>query len=143
MLAAPQNEFAAMPDINPEKVCKIAFRARAVHAKVAPEEMDQGSNAIDDCIRSILEDYPDDASFETFIGELHSLANDELTELLAIAWVGRGVYDAGQWPEAMMEVEGMSRDEICRVLIATPLLSDYLESGIEAFGRSCQEFEPD
>ena len=138
-----QTDFFEMTEINPEKVCRLAFKARALQAKVAPEELASGSNAIDDGLRSVLEDYADDAASESFLGELEALAEDELTEVLAIAWVGRGIYEPEQWAEAAMEAEGMRHDEICRVLMATPLLSDYLESGIEAFGRTCQEFEPE
>ena len=46
--------------ISPEKVCFVAVKARELDVKVAPAELDEASNATDDDMTQILEDYADD-----------------------------------------------------------------------------------
>ena len=77
-----------MPEISPEKVCLIAIHAREFQVKVAPEDLDQGSNASDDGMRVILEDYKDDSTYEQLVRALDSLRPDELSEVMAIAYSG-------------------------------------------------------
>lgn len=128
-----QLEVLATPAINPEKIYRIADRARGVQTIAPPEELNCRPLSHGNSIHNLMAGYPNDASYESFASALNDLTTSELTEILAIAWVGRGVYSAGEWLQAVMETEGMSRDEVCRVLTASPLLPDYLEQGIGAF----------
>lgn len=130
-----------MLEINPEKVCLIALKAREYQAKVEPEGLEEGSGAADDRMQIILEDYPDDATYAELLGAMESLTADELNDVVALAWIGRGDYDTEQWQEAIEEAESLTQDETKRALVQTPLLADYLESGLEKFDRSCMEFE--
>jgi len=129
-----QPEVLATPAINPEKIYRIAGRARGIQTNMAPEELNCRPLSHGNSIHNVMADYPNDASCELFASALNALTTSELTEVLAIAWVGRGIYNASEWLQAVMETEGMSRDEVCRVLTASPLLPDYLEQGISAFG---------
>lgn len=130
-----------MLEINPEKVCFVALKAREYQTKVEPEGLEEGSGAADDRMQIILEDYPDDATYAELLGAMDSLTADELNEVMALAWIGRGDYDVERWEEAIEEAEGMTEGETKRALVQTPLLADYLESGLEKFDRSCAEFE--
>ena len=59
-----------MPNISTEKVCFIIIKAREFDVKVDPVDSDPGSNASDDNMSVILEDFADDATYQ----ELKSLS---------------------------------------------------------------------
>jgi Protein of unknown function (DUF3775) len=130
-----------VPDISTEKVCFVIVKARELDVKVAPEEMDDASNPSDDGMRRILEDYVDDPTYEELHSFLAAQSDDELAELLALTWIGRGDYGAGDWDEVMDEVRDLREMHAVEYLLGTPLLADYLEEGLSQFGRSCEDFE--
>ena len=115
-----------MPTIATDKVCFIAIMAREVHAKVPPFEENPAS---DDAMYQELRDY------------LVALDVDERVELLALMWTGRGDFDASEWDDAMAEARATADAREPAYLIGTPLLSDYLEEGLAAFGLGCTDFE--
>lgn len=130
-----------MLNISPEKVCFIMVKAREFDAKVAPLEAEAGSNPADDSERNILEDFEDDPTFEELVGSLEVLSDDEMAELVALTWLGQGDYGSDEWEQALAEAQDMSRRDAIRHLTGIPLLSDYLEEGLSAFGYSCEEYE--
>jgi Protein of unknown function (DUF3775) len=127
--------------ISPEKVCFVVVKARELDVKVAPEELDQGSNPTDDQMIRILEDYADDPTFEELQSFLEALNDDELEDLLALTWLGRGDYTLDDWGELMEEIRDVRERHTVGYLLGTPLLPDYLEDGLAEFGLSCDEFE--
>jgi Protein of unknown function (DUF3775) len=127
--------------ISPEKVCFVVVKARELDVKVAPQELDQGSNPTDDQMIRILEDYADDPTFEELQSFLGALNDDELEDLLALTWLGRGDYTLDDWDELMEEIRDVRERHTVDYLLGTPLLPDYLEDGLAEFGLSCDEFE--
>ena len=123
--------------VNPEKVCFIIAKAREVDVKVAPEEMSDDS----DDMERILEDYADDATFQELKAFLEALNDDEMRELLALTWIGRGDYGADEWQSVMREIQDVREKHTTDYLLGTPLLADYLEEGLSQFGISCEEYE--
>lgn len=130
-----------MPNISTETVCFVIVKAREFDVKVAPEELDDGSNPTDDQEQRILEDYADDPTYEELRSFLASQSDDDLKELVALMWIGRGDYTADDWDDVLGEVEDVRRRHTVDYLIGTPLLGDYLEEALSQFGRSCEEFE--
>jgi hypothetical protein len=130
-----------MPDISTEKVCFVIVKARELDVKVAPEELDDGSNPSDDGMQRILEDYAEDPTYEELRSFLASQSDDELTELLALTWIGRGDYGADDWDDVLSEIRDVRETHTIDYLLGTPLLADYLEEGLSQFGRSCEDFE--
>lgn len=130
-----------MLTIAPEKVCYILIKAREFDVKVAPQDPDPGSNPTDDQSAEILSDRLDDPTYQELVGALRSLNEDELAELLALTWVGRGDYGKEEWQEALAEARRLPQKRTPRYLIGTPLLSDYLEEGLSALGHSCEDYE--
>ena len=128
-----------MPTIDLDKVCWVILKAREFDAKTAPVEEEPGSNPIDEDMREILEAYPEDTVEEEFKAFIDSLNEDEKVELVALAWVGRGSFSAEEWPEAVAEARRAHNDRTAEYLLGMPLLSDYLEEGLAAFGLSCVE----
>jgi hypothetical protein len=132
-----------VPDISVEKVCFVIVKARELDVKVAPQELDDGSNASDDGMQRILEDYADDPTYEELRSFLAAQSDDELRELVALTWIGRGDYDADDWDDVLSEVEDVRERHTIDYLLGTPLLADYLEEGLSQFGLSCEDVELD
>ena len=122
-----------MLTISPEKVCYVIAKARELEVKVAAEELD------DEGMGRILEDYADDPTLEELKSFLEAQSDDELRELLALAWVGRGDFGAEEWQDALSQVQDVREKHTIDYLLGTPLLSDYLEEGLAQFGHSCEE----
>ncbi len=126
-----------MPTIDLDKVCWIILKAREFDAKTAPVEEEPGSNPLDEDMREVLEDYPEDVVEEELKTFINDLNEDEQIQLVALAWVGRGSFSAEEWAEAVAEARRARNDRTAEYLLGMPLLADYLEEGLAAFGLSC------
>lgn len=129
--------------INPDKVCHIIAKARAYDAKEDVSDPDSGSNAADDGMADILENLPDDidATRLELMEFIRGLDEEEQVNLVALAWLGRGTYDIGEWREAMREARAQHNKRTAEYLTGLPLLGDYLEEGLAAFGEDCDAFD--
>jgi Protein of unknown function (DUF3775) len=132
-----------LPEISTEKVCYVVVKARELGVKVAPEELDDGSNPTDDAMQRILEDYADDPTYEELKSFLAAQSDDEIRQLLALTWIGRGDYDADDWDDVLSEVQDVREKHTIDYLLGTPLLADYLEEALSQFGLSCEDVELD
>jgi hypothetical protein len=127
--------------ISPEKVCFVVVKAREFDAKVEPEEMDEGSNATDDGMTTILEDYEDDPTYEELKSFLEALNDEEMEDLLGLVWLGRDDYTRDDWDDIKAEIRDVRERHTVEYLLGTPLLADHLENGLAEFDLSCIEFE--
>lgn len=130
-------------NISPEKVCYIIVKAREFDAKVEPVEPDPGSNPADTGEREILEDYPDDATLAELRAAIDGLNDDEVIDLIALAWVGRGDFGKADWTEARALADERHRRHSAIYLTGIPTLGDYLEEGLSQLGYSCEAYEID
>ncbi len=130
-----------MLNISPDKVCYVVVKAREFHVKVEVVEVDPGSNPTDDGMREVLADYADDPTYEELKTFLSDLNQEEIVDLLALAWLGRGDYTADDWKSLIREAEGIADEKAPDYLIGMPLLADYLEEALSQLGHSCQDFE--
>src|SRR3954468_5673937 len=128
--------------INPDKVCHIIAKARAFDAKEDVSDPDSGSNGTDDGMTDVLEDLPDDidATRLELIEFIRALDEDEQMNLVALAWLGRGTYDITEWREALSEARAQHNKRTAEYLLTLPLLGDYLQEGLAAFGENCDAF---
>ena len=127
--------------INPDKVCHVIAKARVFDAKEDVSDPDSGSNASDDGMTDVLEDLPDDATYQELMEFIRSLDEDEQINLVALAWLGRGTYDIGEWREALREARAQHNKRTAEYLTGLPLLGDYLEEGLAACGEDCDAFD--
>ncbi len=125
-----------MLSINPEKVCYVIQKARELDVKVAPEEMSDDQ----DDIERILEDYADDPTMQELRDFLRAQSDDDLKEMLALVWIGRGDYTADDWDEVMGEIDDVRERHTVDYLLGTPLLGDFLEEGLAAFEIACSDY---
>jgi hypothetical protein len=137
--AAPAVEL----NISLEKVCYIIVKAREFDAKVDPVEQDPGSNPADGGEREILADYADDPTAAELRTAINGLNDDEVVDLIALAWVGRGDFDKTGWEDARALATERHRHRSAAYLMGMPALGDYLEDGLDQLGHSCEDYEID
>lgn len=126
-------------EINVDTVRWIITKAREFDEKVAPVEPDPGSNPADDGESEILEDYPNDATAQELRAGIDRLDEDEIIDLIALTWVGRGDFDRTTWYEAKALAAERHRRRSSRYLMGIPNLGDYLEEGLAELGYSDED----
>lgn len=130
-------------EIAPEKVAHVIIKAREYDAKVgawnsSPEEGDAAEDP-----ESILEDFAADPTRAELSGFIRMLNHDEQANLVALLWVGRGTYEAEEFDEAVDVARAERANGTARYLLGMPLLSNYLEEGLEKLGFSVDDVESD
>jgi hypothetical protein len=128
-------------NISPEKVCYIIVKAREFDAKVEPVEPDPGSNPVDMGEREILEDYADDPTLTELRAAIDDLNDDEVVDLIALAWLGRGDFAKSEWEDAQALANERHKHHSANYLTGIPMLGDYLEEGLSHLGYSCEDYE--
>jgi Protein of unknown function (DUF3775) len=128
-------------NVNLEKVCFIIVKAREFDAKVDPVEPEPGSNPADDDEREVLEDYADDPTLEELRTAIETLDDDELIDVIALTWVGRGDFSRAEWANARALAGERHRQHSADYLTGIPTLGDYLEEGLAELGYSCEDYE--
>jgi hypothetical protein len=118
-------------------ICRLIIRAREAEAQVSAIETDDEEDPTDsDDEFAVLEDEANEAVEEEITALLDDLADDQIAEILALAWVGRGTYDASEWEDALAEANDSNEDPASQ-LLDMPMLAGYLEGGLAAFDLSC------
>ena len=126
-----------------DTLCRLILRARELEAQVPAADPDEDPDNVDDLddegdqALSTLEDELNSGVEEEVMAMLDDLADDQLAETVALAWVGRGTYDPSEWEEAFAEAGELEADERVDELIDMPLLASHLEAGLAAFDYSC------
>jgi hypothetical protein len=121
-----------------DMICRIVQRAREIDALVPASDIDPDEDEIDhDDMLAPLEDENNETVEVELLAVLEDLAEDQIVEVLALAMVGRGTYDASEWDEAI-EIAG-DPDEAPAVdqLMEMPMLAACLDAGLAAFDLSC------
>jgi rubrerythrin len=103
-----------MIEINPQKVVQVIYLAR--------------------------EGYPAQAELRGFIADLNA---DEKPHLVALAWVGRGAFEAEEYDEAVATARAEATVPTEDYLIGMPHLAENLEAGMEAMGLDVSDEEED
>jgi len=117
-----------------ETICRLIIRARELEAQVPSIENDDEADPTDsDDEYAVLEDEANEAIEEEMIALLDDLGDDQVQEILALAWVGRGTYSKEEWREAIETARSEHSRRTADYLLTMPLLGDYLEDGLAAF----------
>jgi len=119
-------------EIDLGKVSEIIQKARMFDVKEELSDPQSGSNATDDDMRDILEDTADDPTLQELLEMIRSLDVDEQIRLVALAWIGRGTFEAAEWNDAVAQARAAHNTHTAEYLIGLPLLGDYLEGGLAA-----------
>jgi hypothetical protein len=119
----------------------LVLKAREFDMEVAPSGLEDGSDLADDRAVSVLEDTADNPTEAELRSALAHLNEDQLAELLALVWIGRGDYDADDWKGALKGAREALNDRSVDYLVRTPNLADLLEEGLAAFDVSLAKDE--
>ena len=128
-----------------ETLCRIIIRAKENEAQVPAQDPDEDADNVDDLdddegedqALSVLEDELNSGVEEEMRATLDDLADDQLAETLALAWVGRGTYDVSEWEDAFAEASDIDPESAIDELMDMPLLASHLDAGLAAFDYSC------
>lgn len=119
----------------------IIVKSRAYDAQSSVSELEDGSSPSDDREVSALESGRENPTRRELYAAIAGLTPEEQTALVALAWIGRGDFDAREWRQAL----GLARERrlgaTARYLIGMPLLGDYLEEGAAAMGVNLTDSE--
>lgn len=126
-----------MLEISPKKVAQVIVRAREFDAKVARWDGPGDSKDSD----TILESRTSDATEQELRAFIEGLNDDEKASLVAIMWIGRDTFDADDLAEAIETAKHEANAPTEDYLLGIPLLSDYLEDGLDALGISVEDAE--
>ncbi|MBC7520972.1 MAG: DUF3775 domain-containing protein [Sandarakinorhabdus sp.] len=119
-----------------ETVCRIILRAREYEALIPETDPDEGSNPTDDGSADAIEDDGDNPAETELRAIVDDLAEDEVAEVIALAMVGRGDFEAAEWADAI-EAAADEIDSAADWMLEQPTLSTDLEAGLAAFDLSC------
>jgi Protein of unknown function (DUF3775) len=126
-----------MPEINPAKVCFIIEKSREYLGEDVGVEADD-SNPADDDERVMLTEAAGPSIRRELIEFIRDLDVDEAAAVVALAWIGRGDFEAEEWRTAVAEAKQRAEGPTWKYLLGFELLPDYLEDALSAFGRSCE-----
>lgn len=132
-------------EIAPEKVAYVIIKARELDVKVgAWEDTDDDATPYEnEDADSILEDLSADPTHQEATEFIDNLNEDEKLHLVALAWIGRGTFDASELDEAVQTARDEASNTTSSYLLGMPLLPDYLEEGLDKLGFSVGEIEDD
>ena len=131
-------------EIAPEKVAHVIIKAREYDVKVGAWNASTRAKATLTRIRkSILEDFANDPTRAELAGFIDALNDDEQAHLVALAWIGRGTFEAEELDEAVeTATRGAQVNSTARYLLGIPLLADYPRGGsreARLLRRGCRE----
>jgi hypothetical protein len=126
-----------MLEISTRKIARVIVRAREFDAKVARWDSPGDSANAD----TILESRSNDGTESELRQYIADLNVDEQASLVAVMWIGRGTFDADDLVEAITTAKQEASAPTEDYLMGVPLLSDYLEDGLDALGYSVEEVE--
>jgi hypothetical protein len=128
-----------------ETYCRLILRAKELEAQVPALDPDEDASNVDDLdddaedqSLSVLEDELNSGVEEEMRAALDDLADDQMAETLALAWIGRGTYDVSEWDDAFAEASDTDPESSIDELLDMPLLASHLEAGLAAFDYSCE-----
>jgi len=132
----------AMPDINREKVCFVIVKARELKSEKEGLESDASKPGDDKFVGAMSEE-----AYAAIRAELaafiDAMDEDEQSELIALAWIGRGEFTVEEWTTAVAEARRRRGRLASEYLLESPLLASHLEYGLAEFGESCEGREAD
>lgn len=130
-------------EIAPEKVAHVIIKAREWDVKVGPWNDTPEEGDADEDPNAILEDFANDPTYAELAGFIDALNDDEQAHLVALAWVGRGTFDADEFDEAVETARSERSGSTAAYLMGVPLLADFLAEGLEKLGYSAEDVESD
>jgi hypothetical protein len=114
-------------------IISTARRFDADQEETDPDD-EAGSAALDE--EEAAHDFSENPAAAELREMIEDLNDDEVIDLIALAWVGRGDYGREEWEEARGLARERRRRHSADYLMGMPALGDYLEEGLTALGHT-------
>jgi hypothetical protein len=124
-----------------DKLAFIIEKAREFDVEVAPVNENERADSEDEGVLEILDETRNNPTYQELVGSIETLNDDERDEIVALTWLGRGVFSKEEWQNAVVAAHERHNGREAGYLAGTPLLADYLEEGVSQLGYSLEEFE--
>lgn len=124
-----------------DQLAFIVLKARAFDAETDAVDPDDGSNDADDRFVDVLESSRDNPNARELRAAIVALDDDGKAALVALAWLGRGDFEASEWTEAQATARERHNGATARYLMGLPLLGDLIEEGADKLGINITEDE--
>jgi hypothetical protein len=130
-------------ELDPTTVCGLILQIRQFDVKEDIVDPDSGSNQSDSDAEDVaftetLENTPEDSIEAVIRAEIESMNEEEQAELVALAWIGRGDYEASEFDQAKEDARSRSEGPTAAYLLGQPMLGDLLAEGLAAIGQPCE-----
>lgn len=126
-------------NISPDTVNYIITRARQYDSDEELVESDTEDEPTDPEATEGTRTPDEDATANELRETIDDLNDDEVVDLIALTWVGRGDFSRDDWEEARLLARERHRLHSAAYLMGMPTLGDYLEEGLVALGHT---YEP-
>lgn len=129
--------------LDPATIRLFIDKAKALSADLNMENLDQSADTVEfDAERledthhhdGLAEEETEDLTGEELRELIDDLNRDEAATLVAIAWVGRGDFEANSFTQAVSAAVERAEGSTSGYLMGMPLLAEHLESGLDALG---------
>jgi hypothetical protein len=120
-----------MLNLDTDIISNLLDKARQFQVKedVSFPETDDDMDAL-----HVLAEDEDDATYQETVEFINDLREDQQATLVALMYVGRGDFIAGEWDEAYKTALEEMTDHTGEYLLSRPLVADYIEQGMDALG---------
>lgn len=119
-------------EISVEKVLDLVEHLRLIDSKDGDAEFDTGDDSYESGAGHLFEDIAEDGTEDQIRGVIEGLNIDEQAELVALVWIGRGDFEAEEWPVAIRRAHERAVRSTARYLLGIPNVGDLLEEGLAA-----------
>lgn len=130
-------------NIGLDKVRDIVLKARAFDLEEFPDEPDPGDEADGSQDREERLDVGDDPTEAELRELIDDLNDEEVIDLIALVWIGRGDFGKEDLAEARELARERHQGSSSRYLMGIPTLAEYLAEGLSVAGYDPEELEPD
>lgn len=123
-----------MLDLSTDIIRSIIDKAHEFHEQEGVVFPEEPNSPTDDWAMQVLASHTEDLSFQELRDLIRDLEPDQQMSLVALMWMGRGDFEQDEWDDALAQARERWTPRTAEYLIATPLLSDYLEEGLNVLG---------
>jgi len=128
-------------NIGLEKIRDIVLKAREFDMEEFPDDPDPGAEADPTADRESLLDEGEDPTEAELRELIDDLNDDEVIDLIAMVWVGRGDASREEWVETRTLARERREAKSSTYLMGMPTLADYIEEGLAGLGYAADCLE--
>lgn len=114
------------------KVLELIEHLRMLDSENGEGDAQDADDDVDAGAGHLYEDFDRDGTEAQVRGVIEALNVDEQADLVALVWVGRGDFEAEEWPVAIRRAHERRHRSTAAYLMGIPNVGDLLEEGLAA-----------